>query len=152
MLICGLVFGGRKFMYREYSWKRIITLCFTFWLGIFISGFFVENSPPIKEANNEFLMESAINATNETSKCFPSDEDLKFLLLKNSQEKSKEKTKIKKRADNTCTKKEPCTIDGEENQKITKDLEKQLYRPSKNELKYQKLPYNEVCYESDGRK
>lgn len=135
----------------ENFWKRLVTFCLTFWLGVFASYFFV---------SKELLPENKRTATliPEQKNCVFADENLKYQTLPLEElpsvipnpsiitpKKEEPKIKIPK------NKKQ----DEPDIQKIQKDNSKpkpQLYIPSKDLAEYQILLHKEKCYESNGRK
>lgn len=145
-------------------WKRIVTLCLTFWLGIFVQNFFALKDLPEIEVfdlsviKEEIVPENKKNEINLNSKqrhCEPADKNLKYQLL-NDEDVLYPVAVAKERENGSHNRKRTKPIEIEKKQERTgkpiQEIEKQLYELSKNQIQIQNLLHKENCYESDGRK
>lgn len=142
----------------EGFWKRIVTLCLTFWLGVFISDFFALKELPSIDAfdisQKKIVPRNIITDIDSVSGkkvCAPVDANLKYDDL------SREAAlipvpNIKVNKNNPQTSEKSVVTKLEKKRKQIEELEKQLYRLSENRFQYQILLHKENCYESNGRK
>lgn len=148
----------------DFFWKRIVTLCLTFWLGVFVSDLFVSKDlPPIVvfDATSE---EKVISGNKEPTRnlmskkriCVPADVNLKYRFLNGIEKSSAPAGKLKEKTGEnkniTQENNELRPIKSDKKQKIIEELEKQLYKSSEDRALYQNLLHKEKCYESNGRK
>jgi hypothetical protein len=124
-------------------WKRIVTLCLTFWLGVFVSYLFAYKDLPVIEpvyvvwrndAPTEKMTEA--NLSSERENCEPVDKDLKYVYPGSN----------KKESENNVEKiKTPPRIRPET--KAREELEKE-FNPWKHGVQYDILLHRENCDES----
>lgn len=127
-------------MCSDNFWKRLVAFCLTFWLGVFISGLFVSKPTTAAETESKALVEK---------NCVPADKNLKYHLL--SEEAAKTQVKKNEKIETETPKnKEPRAVKGIQNS--LDEIEKQLYRPSKDEFKNKNLLHKENCYEYSEQK
>lgn len=138
----------------ELFWKRIVTLCLTFWLGVFVQNFFALKDLPeievIPAAENENLL-----LNSKRIKCVSADESLKYeyLIYLNGEETLISVEEKEKEITDAIQKEKKVTpIKTQRNQKSDAEIKPQLYKPSEYQAEYRFLLHKENCYESDERK
>jgi hypothetical protein len=131
-------------------WKRIVTLCLTFWLGVFVQNFFALKELPqidvISAAENENLLPGS-----KRIKCIAADESLKYeyLIYLNGEETLISVEEKEREMANLISKEKKVTpIKTQRNQKNDAEIKPQLYKPSEHQAEYRILLHKENCYES----
>ena len=136
----------------EIFWKRIVTLCLTFGLGVFVQSFFALKDLPEVEVIPAAEYETLVLNSKQIN-CISADESLKYEYLVNlngegliSVEEKEEET-----VDLRSKEKKVTSIKTQKNQKSA-EIKPQLYKPSEHQAEYRILVHKENCYELNGRK
>jgi hypothetical protein len=135
-------------------WKRIVTLCLTFWLGVFVQNFFALKELPqidvIPATENENLLPGSKQII-----CSAADKSLKYeylIYLDGEETLISVEENEKKIANLTSKEKKATPIKTQRNRKNNAEIKPQLYKPSEHQAEYRILLHKENCYELNGRK
>ena len=137
----------------EIFWKRIVTLCLTFWLGVFVQSFFaLKDLPEIEVVPATENVSLLLNS--KQIRCVSADETLRYeyLVNLNGEGLISVEEKEKETADLKSKEKKVTPIKPQKNQKNDPEIKPQLYKPSEHQAEYRILLHKENCYKLNEQK